>query len=261
MSTTRERLLQLEQLSAGYGDLGVLQKVSLHIGRGEVVGLLGANGAGKSTLVRTVSGHLRARSGTILCGGVDLTRLAPHQIPRHGVAVVLEARNLFGAMTVAENLALAQRNGRQREMRFSLDRVMSLFPILQEKYTVPAQVLSGGQQQMVAIARALLLQPDVLVLDEPSTGLAPKIIKDIVEVLQQLRSHGMSMLLVEQNVSMAAQLTDRAYVLALGRVVHEVAEGSWKSTLEAGKLADIYLGGGRDASPPEEIHTSEENQH
>lgn len=247
MSTSSEPLLQLQRLSAGYGDLTVLQQVCLHIRRSEVVGLLGANGAGKSTLVRTISGHLRARSGSVVCNGVDLTQLAPHRIPQQGVAVVLEERNLFGAMTVAENLALAERNGRDREMRFSLDKVMSLFPILKEKYTIPARVLSGGQQQMVAIARALLLQPDLLVLDEPSTGLAPKIIKDIVAVLQQLRALGMSMLLVEQNVSMAAQLTDRAYVLSLGRVVHEVAEGSWKSTLESGKLADAYLGGAPQA--------------
>ena len=118
---------------------------------------------------------------------MDLTRLPPHRIPQHGVAVVLEARNLFGDMTVAENLALALRNGRQRKTRFSLDDVLSLFPILEEKYGAPAKLLSGGQQQMVAIARALLLQPDVLVLDEPSTGLAPKIIKDIIDVLQKLR--------------------------------------------------------------------------
>ncbi len=260
MSTTRELLLDLQQVSSGWGDLTILHGVSLHIGKGEVVGLLGANGAGKSTLVRTISGHLRARSGRILHGGLDLTRLPPHRIPRHGVAVVLEARNLFGDMTVAENLALARRNGRQRTTRFSMDDVLSLFPILKEKYGTPSKLLSGGQQQMVAIARALLLQPDVLVLDEPSTGLAPKIIKDIIDVLQKLRSGGMSMLLVEQNVSMAAQLTDRAYVLSLGRIVHEVAEGTWKNTLETGTLAKAYLGGGLDAVPPQHATSIEENR-
>jgi branched-chain amino acid transport system ATP-binding protein/nonpolar-amino-acid-transporting ATPase len=260
MSTTPERLLEVLQLSAGYGDLAVLQGVSLYIGRSEVVGLLGANGAGKSTLVRTISGHLRARSGAILHGGVDLTRLPSHRIPRHGVVVVLEARNLFGDMTVAENLMLAQRNGRQRTARFSRDGVLNLFPILEEKYAVPAKLLSGGQQQMVAIARALLLQPDVLVLDEPSTGLAPRIIKDIIEVLQKLRSTGMSMLLVEQNVSMAEQLADRTYVLALGRIVHEVVEGSWKSTLAAGTLADAYLGGGFGGDPHGGTRSEEERR-
>ncbi|WP_213958904.1 ABC transporter ATP-binding protein [Variovorax sp. dw_954] len=250
MSAPRELLLDLQKVSAGYGALKVLHDVSLHVGKAEVVGLLGANGAGKSTLVRTISGHLRVRSGTIRHGGVDLTRLAPHRIPQHGVAVVLEARNLFGDMTVAENLGLALRNGRQRVPRFSIKDVLNLFPVLTEKYGTPAKLLSGGQQQMVAIARALLLQPDVLVLDEPSTGLAPKIIKDIVEVLQQLRSEGMSMLLIEQNVSMAAQLTDRAYVLSLGRIVYEVAEGTWKNTLESGALADAYLGGGMKSVEP-----------
>lgn len=258
MSATRKPVLQVQRLSAGYGDLEVLHQVSLDIGQGEVVGLLGANGAGKSTLVRAISGHLRARTGSILSGGVNLARLPPHRIPQHGVAVVLEARNLFGSMTVAENLALAEHNGRQRETRFSMDSVLNLFPILKEKYAVAAQVLSGGQQQMVAIARALLLQPDVLVLDEPSTGLAPKVIKDIVEVLQTLRATGMSMLLVEQNVSMAVQLTDRAYVLALGRVVHEVVEGSWESTLQAGKLTDAYLGGGAGASAAKEVQSFKE---
>ena len=250
MSTTRELMLDVQQVSAGYGDLTILHGISLHIGKGEVVGLLGANGAGKSTLVRTISGHLRARSGRILHAGVDLVGLPPHRIPRQGVVAVLEARNLFGDMTIAENLALARRNGRRRVPRFSLEDVLGLFPIIREKYRAPAKLLSGGQQQMVAIARALLLQPDVLVLDEPSTGLAPRIIKDIVDVLQKLRSKGMSMLLVEQNVSMAAQLTDRAYVLSLGRIVHEVAEGAWKSTLDAGTLADAYLGGRLEAVPP-----------
>jgi branched-chain amino acid transport system ATP-binding protein/nonpolar-amino-acid-transporting ATPase len=260
MNTTRELLLEVQQVSSGYGDLTILHGVSLRIGRGEVVGLLGANGAGKSTLVRTISGHLRARSGRILHGGVDLTTLPPQRIPRHGVAAVLEGRNLFGDMTVSENLALARRNGKQRAPRFSLDDVLSLFPILTEKYGVPSKLLSGGQQQMVAIARALLLQPDLLVLDEPSTGLAPKIIKDIVEVLQRLRTGGMSMLLVEQNVLMAAQLTDRAYVLALGRIVHEVAEGNWKNTLETGTLAKAYLGGGLDAAPPPQATSIEETR-
>lgn len=259
-STVRERLLEVQNLSSGYGDLTVLHGVSLHIGRGEVVGLLGANGAGKSTLVRTMSGHLKARTGAVWRDGLDLTQLPPHHIPRHGVAVVLEARNLFGDMTVAENLALAFRNGSPRGTRFSMDAVLNLFPILQQKYAVPAKVLSGGQQQMVAIARALLLQPDVLVLDEPSTGLAPKIIKDIVDVLQKLRSGGMSMLLVEQNVSMAAQLTDRAYVLSLGRIVHEVAEGSWQRTLDAGTLANAYLGGrGLDGKGPHQGNDPQED--
>jgi branched-chain amino acid transport system ATP-binding protein/nonpolar-amino-acid-transporting ATPase len=260
MNATSESLLELQQVSAGYGDLVVLQGVSLTIGKGEVVGLLGANGAGKSTLVRTISGHLRARSGAIWCGGADLARVPSHHIPRHGVAVVLEARNLFGDMTVAENLELARHNGMRRAVRFSLTGVLDLFPVLKEKYAAPARLLSGGQQQMVAIARALLLQPDLLVLDEPSTGLAPKIIKDIVEVLQRLRSAGMSMLLVEQNVSMAAQLTDRAYVLSLGRIVHEVAAGSWDRTLEAGTLAGVYLGAGLDAVHSTSVRPNEERR-
>ncbi|MGE3923142.1 MAG: ABC transporter ATP-binding protein [Lautropia sp.] len=240
---TRELVLDIQEIVSGYGDLTVLHGVSLSIRRGEVVGLLGANGAGKSSLVRTIGGHLRARSGRILRGDSDLTRLPAHRVPQAGVAVVLEARNLFGDMTVAENLQLASRNGRGRQPRFSLEAVLDLFPILQEKYAVPARLLSGGQQQMVAIARALLLQPDILVLDEPSTGLAPKIIRDITEILQKLRAEGVSMLLVEQNVAMASQLTDRAYVLALGRVVHEVTEGSWQQTLESHSLVSAYLGG------------------
>jgi len=235
--------LRVEGISAGYGQLKVLHDVSLHVGEHEVVGLLGANGAGKTTLVRTISGLIRPLSGRVLREQHDLTRLPAYTLPARGVAVVLETRNLFGELSVKENLMLAWRGRRKGTPdKFTVDEVLRLFPVLGEKFVVPCSLLSGGQQQMVAIARALLLQPDVLVLDEPSTGLAPKIIKDIVDVLQQLRAKGISMLLVEQNVGMASELTDRAYVLSLGRVVHEVAKGDWKRTLEDNRIADVYLG-------------------
>jgi branched-chain amino acid transport system ATP-binding protein/nonpolar-amino-acid-transporting ATPase len=245
--------LRIEGLHVSYGTLAVLHDVSLTIGAGEVVGLVGANGAGKTTIVRTVCGLIRPTSGRIMKSGVDLTRVPAHSLPSHGVTVVLEGRNLFSEMTVRENLTLALRCGRKfprTETRLALDDVLALFPMLAERFEAPARLLSGGQQQMVAIARALLLQPDLLVLDEPSTGLAPKIIKDIVEVLQRLRQRGISMLLVEQNVGMAAKLTDRAYVLSLGKIVHEIKAGEWEAALHSGEIVSAYLGGGLSTARP-----------
>jgi ABC-type branched-subunit amino acid transport system ATPase component len=240
-----QSVLRVDRLNAGYGTLPVLRDVSLSIGADDIVGLLGANGAGKTTLVRTVCGLLRPTSGRIEMGGVDLAGVAPHLLPASGLAVVLEGRNLFSEMTVRENLRLAERTGARRKMRgarFSMEEVLGLFPALSEKIDVTIRLLSGGQQQMVAIARALLLQPSLLILDEPSTGLAPKIIKDIVQILHQLRRRGMSMLLVEQNTAMAAELTDRAYVLALGRVVHEIKPGEWPTALGSSEMVNAYLG-------------------
>jgi ABC-type branched-subunit amino acid transport system ATPase component len=238
-------MLKIEGLHAGYGALPVLRDVSLSIGTDDIVGLLGANGAGKTTLVRTVCGLLRPTSGRIEMAGVDLAAVAPHLRPGRGLAVVLEGRNLFGEMTVRENLRLAERTGAGREMRgqrFTLAEVLELFPVLAEKIDVTVRLLSGGQQQMVAIARALLLQPALLILDEPSTGLAPKVIKDIMQILHKLRRRGMSMLLVEQNTAMAAELTDRAYVLALGRIVHEIKPGEWQAALGSSEMVSAYLG-------------------
>ena len=237
-------ILEVKNLAAGYGKLPVLRDVSLSVTSGESVAIVGANGAGKSTLVRAICGLIRTSAGIILKGGADLTGRAAHERVRHGVAVVLEGRHLFGELSVRNHLILAQTQGRSRSVsRFSLDDILHMFPFLRERMSAPVELLSGGEQQMVAIARALLLQPELLILDEPSTGLAPKVVKDIVAVIGALRSRGMSIVLVEQNAALAATTTDRAYVMSLGRIVHEVAPGQWSQFLGDEKLTRSYLAG------------------
>jgi ABC-type branched-subunit amino acid transport system ATPase component len=238
-------MLALDSLSAGYGALIVVHGVSLTVGEGEAVAIVGANGAGKTTLVRTICGLISPRGGRITKDGVDVTRVVAHRLSRHGIAVVLENRRLFTELTVRQNLVLAEHAGRAvrgKELQFSWKDVCGLFPVVEERLNTPVELLSGGQQQMVAIARALLLQPDLLIMDEPSTGLAPKVVKDILLVLKNLRARGMALLLVEQNVAIAAEITDRAYVMSLGRVSHEISAGEWQKVMADDRLVNAYLG-------------------
>lgn len=237
-------VLEINNIAAGYGKVPVLRDVSLHVGKGESVAIIGANGAGKSTLVRAICGLIKLSAGTILKDRAELGTSAAHHRIRHGIAVVLEGRHLFGELSVRNHLALALTQSRARmTARFSLDDIVKMFPFMGERMDAAVELLSGGEQQMVAIARALLLQPDLLIMDEPSTGLAPKVVKDIVAVIAALRSRGMSMVLVEQNAALAAANTERAYVMSLGRVVHEVAPGQWTAFLGDEKLAKSYLSG------------------
>jgi ABC-type branched-subunit amino acid transport system ATPase component len=235
-------MLEVRSLTSGYGPLTVLHDVSLSIDEREAVAIVGANGAGKTTLVRTICGLLRARSGRVLKNGVEIDQVPPHCLVDHRIAVVLENRRLFGELTVRENLVLAQRRSRDARKVFDWADIYALFPMIEERLNTPVNLLSGGQQQMVAIARALLLQPDLLIMDEPSTGLAPKVVKDILHVIKQLRGRGMALLLVEQNVGIAADITDRAYVLALGRIEHEIQTGQWDAFLRDERLVKAYLG-------------------
>ena len=236
-------MLEVTNLTAGYGALTVLHGVSLQVGNAEAVALVGTNGAGKTTLVRAICRLIKARAGRVSKDGVEITGMSPHDLARHGLAVVLENRRLFGELTVRENLILAEKTGsKHRDKRFAWDDVIGLFPVVGERLNSPVELLSGGQQQMVAIARALLLQPDLLIMDEPSTGLAPKVVKDILLVIKDLRARGMGLLLIEQNVGIAAEITDRAYIMALGRIVHEIAPGEWQSFLKDERLVKAYLG-------------------
>jgi ABC-type branched-subunit amino acid transport system ATPase component len=238
-------VLEVKNVCAGYGKVAVLRDVSLHVGEAESVAIIGANGAGKSTLVRAICGLISCSAGTIAKNTVDLTGMAAHERARQGIAVVLEGRHLFGELSVRNHLDLALISGRAAQTNnFSVTDVIEMFPFLRERMDAPVEVLSGGEQQMVAIARALLLQPALLILDEPSTGLAPKVVKEIVAVIATLRSRGMSIILVEQNAALAATITERAYVMSLGRVVHEVATGEWRQFLGDEKLAQSYLAGG-----------------
>ncbi|NDZ17523.1 ABC transporter ATP-binding protein [Variovorax sp. WS11] len=239
-------MLQVKGLKAGYGGIPVLHGVDLEIAAGEAVAVVGANGAGKTALVRSISGLMKAIDGRVLKDGQDITGVPGHRRLEHGIAVVLENRNLFTELSVMDNLRLAQSAGRRArhdKARFTLDEVCALFPLVGERRNARVELLSGGQQQMVAIARALLLQPDLLIMDELTTGLAPKIVKEILVVLNQLRERGLSILLVEQSIAIAAEMTERAYVLSVGRVIHEVRRGEWPAMLADKTLVKAYLHG------------------
>jgi branched-chain amino acid transport system ATP-binding protein len=233
-------VLDVRDLVAAYGDLGVLSGATLGVRPGEIVALVGPNGAGKSTLLKCITGLLRPRSGAISWDGADLLALHPHQIVTHGLAMVPEGRRLFGHMTVEENLALGAFNPRARAAKAtSLERVYALFPVLRERRRQPSRTLSGGQQQMVAIGRALMTTPRLLILDEPSLGLAPRVVESIFQALAAVNRSGVSVLLVEQNVRAALLLAHRAYILEGGRMA---GEGAARDLLDDSHVRRAYLG-------------------
>lgn len=240
--------LHIQDLSAGYGGVDVLHGVTLDVMPGEIVSLIGANGAGKSTLVAALLGLITPSSGRIVQEGQEITGVPSHRRTLNGIASVLEGRHLFAELTVQASLDLAWHYGQLRlskrpgaTLRYDIEGVFDLLPALSDKRHARVGVLSGGQQQMVTVARALLLQPDILVLDEPSSGLAPKLVEDIMVVIDGLKATGLSVLLVEQNVGVARAISERVYVLELGRVV---AEGTWDDVADTGSIAAAYLGGG-----------------
>jgi len=232
--------LELAAVEAAYGDVRVLAGVTLSVAAGEIVALLGPNGAGKSTLLKTVAGLLRPRAGALTWNGEDLTRVAPHRIVERGIALVPEGRRLFGGMTVGENLDLGAFVPRARAGRqASLERVLALFPMLAERRRTRVAALSGGQQQMVAIGRALMTNPRLLMLDEPSLGIAPRLVTAILEALVSINRVGVGILLVEQNVHAALGHAHRGYVLESGRIV---AQGSGADLLRDEHIRRAYLG-------------------
>ena len=238
-------MLDLEGVKSGYGVLEILRGVSLRMERGESVALVGVNGAGKTTLVRTIMGLNRVTGGRIVKDGKDITALAPHLRPRIGIAALLENRRLFGEMSVRDNLKIAEDLGRSSDEgrhRFDWRAICQMFPIIEEKKNSAVSLLSGGQQQMVAAARALLLQPDYLILDEPSTGLEPKVVKELFEIFKSLRNTGLGILLVEQNIRIASAMTERAYVMSLGRIVLQVSGAEWTNFVDDKRSMSIYLG-------------------
>jgi ABC-type branched-subunit amino acid transport system ATPase component len=238
-------MLRVENLSAGYGDLTLLWNISLELRAQETVAIVGPNGAGKTTLVRAICGLLPLRGGRVLKDGRPIHGIPAHQRALLGIAVVLENRRLFGELSLRSNLNLAAAKGRARSstrVAFTLTDVFNLFPFIADRLDAPVELLSGGEQQMVAIARALLLNPDILILDEPSTGLAPRVVKDVVGVLAALRERGLSLILVEQNVALASANSDRAYVLSLGRIVDQVGRGGWAEFMRRDVLVQAYLG-------------------
>jgi len=214
-------LLKIEGVFAGYGDVQVLQDVGLSIRPGQIVCLIGSNGAGKSTLLRTLSGIVRAKSGSILFAGADITRLSPQAIVGCGIAHVPEGRRLFTGMTVRENLLMGTylRNDGQSSVRRDLDFVLATFPRLAERLTQDASTLSGGEQQMCAIGRGIMARPELLMIDELSLGLAPKLVGELADALRAVNRTGLSILLVEQDVATALELAHYGFVLDTGRIV------------------------------------------
>lgn len=233
-------MLEVERVEVSYGALSALHGVSLKVGRGEMVALVGPNGAGKSTLLKAITGLLRPRAGMIRWDGEALSPQPPERIVERGIALVPEGRRLFARMSVRENLELgAFTKAAQRERSAQLERVYSIFPRLRERERQLAGSLSGGEQQMLALGRALMGLPRLLLLDEPSLGLAPRVAESIFSVLAELHREGMSLLIVEQNVQVVLALAQRAYVLEGGKIV---AEGEAPRLLEDDHIRAAYLG-------------------
>jgi len=232
-------LLRLERVSASYGGLKALQDVSLEVAPGEIVAVVGANGAGKSTLLRAIAGQV-ATEGVITFDSVSIAHVAPHLITRRGVGLVPEGRRLFPRLSVEDNLRLGAYARRGDPERFKpLDLVFGLFPRLRERLAQRAETLSGGEQQMLAIGRALMTRPRLLMLDEPSQGIAPKLVDDILAAVGRIRTLGTTVLLVEQRLAEALELADRAYVLQTGRVV---LEGPARQIAADAEVRRAYLG-------------------
>ena len=233
-------MLEVRELQVAYGAAPALWGVSLDVRAGELLCVVGPNGAGKTTLINTLAGILRARSGRLVFEGRDITALPPHRFCEAGIAVVPEGRRLFTGMSVRENLEIGSYLPAAKSQRQdSLAAVLELFPVLREKLASPAGELSGGQQQMVAIARALMARPRLLLLDEPSLGLSPLIVHGMFAAIQRINAAGVSVLMVEQNVAMAMQVSTRAYVLEEGRIV---AEGVPDALLARPEIQRAYLG-------------------
>ena len=212
-------MLELREVEVAYGNIRALKGISLKVAQGELVTLIGANGAGKSTTLKTISGLLRPKAGTLLYRGQPLDRLPPHKIVALGISHCPEGRHLFGRLTVTENLRLGAVQRRDRDnLHSDIEHIYKLFPVLKERSAQLAGTLSGGEQQMLAIGRALMSRPQLLLLDEPSLGLAPILVSIIFDTIRQLKQEGATILLVEQNARLALDIADRAYVMETGRV-------------------------------------------
>jgi branched-chain amino acid transport system ATP-binding protein len=234
-------LLEVDGLVARYGRITALEGISLAVEAGEIVTLIGANGAGKTTTLRAISGLVRPAAGTIRFDGRDISRLPPDEIVRAGISHSPEGRRVFPRMSVRENLELgAYTRTSKAEIAEDLERVLAIFPRLKERFAQKAGTMSGGEQQMLAIARALMSRPRVLLLDEPSLGLSPKLVQTIFEVIRDINRRGTTILLIEQNARQALAVAARGYVLEVGRIAHEGAASALAAS-EAVRAA--YLGG------------------
>jgi branched-chain amino acid transport system ATP-binding protein len=234
-------MLKLENIEVYYGHIHALKGVSLEVHEGELVSILGANGAGKTTTLMTISGIIRPRKGTLTYQNVDLTKLLPEGIVLQGIVQCPEGRRIFGSLNVMENLRMGAVRRKERDkVKNDLEWVFNLFPVLKARVHQTGATLSGGEQQMLAIGRALMAKPRLLLLDEPSLGLAPLVVQEIFKVIQQLHQQGVTILLVEQNARQAMAIADRCYMLETGQVVLSGTAAELKSNIA---LEQFYLGG------------------
>ncbi|MCZ4291661.1 ABC transporter ATP-binding protein [Hoeflea alexandrii] len=236
-------MLDLRDLSVSYGNISALKNVSLKVEAGEIVALIGSNGAGKSTLIKTCAGLVPPSAGEIFLNETNLLKQAPSRRAALGIAVVPENRRLFDDMSVRDNLQLGAYSQRAHRSKMASDmaEIFALFPRLEERQNQKAMTMSGGEQQMLAIGRALMSRPQIVLMDEPSIGLAPKVVSQIFDAIVQMRAKGLTVLLAEQNASASLKIADRAYVLELGRVT---MSGTAKELKESDKVRKLYLGGG-----------------
>jgi branched-chain amino acid transport system ATP-binding protein len=233
-------MLTLENISVNYGAINALKGVSMHVERGEVITLIGANGAGKTTTLRTITGLLNPRDGRVVYEGEEISGTPTHKLVARGIAMSPEGRGVFANLTVRENLQMgAYLQNDKRKQAEDMERAFRMFPRLKERETQKAGTLSGGEQQMLAMGRALMSRPRLLLLDEPSLGLAPLVVHTIFEAIEEIRSEGTTILLVEQNAHAALSHSDRAYVLETGRIV---MEGPSKELAADPRIKEAYLG-------------------
>jgi branched-chain amino acid transport system ATP-binding protein len=232
-------LLRLEGINTYYGQMHILQDINLEVGEGELVCLLGGNASGKSTTLKTVLGIVEPRTGSVMFGGANVTRFPTARRIERGLAIVPENRRLFGPMTVLENLEMGAYLRPRADLREDLDRVYEIFPKVAERRRQLAGTLSGGEQQMVAMGRALMARPKLMLMDEPSMGLAPILVERSFEIIQQVHESGVAMLIVEQNANVSLSIADRGYVLSTGRVV---LEGKASELIQHDELRKAYLG-------------------
>jgi len=232
-------MLKIEELSVSYGMIDAVKGVSFEVGDGKIVSLIGANGAGKTTIMHTISGLLKPKDGHIYLDDVDLVNLNSEKIVKAGLIQVPERRRIFGQQTVYENLLLGA-HLRKDDLNEDLEKCYKLFPILKERSKQLARTLSGGEQQMLAMARALMAKPKILLLDEPSMGLSPLLVKEIFSIIKEINKEGVSVLLVEQNANMALAIADYAYVLETGKIV---ISGTGKELSSSSDIKKAYLGG------------------
>jgi len=233
-------MLKVENICAGYGNAEVLHNISVEVNEGEVISLVGANGAGKTTLLKVISGLLHPKSGSITFLGKRIDKMVPEEIVKLGIAHIPEGRRVFPDSSVITNLEMGAYTRRDStEVKKDMERYFELFPILFERRNIPASLLSGGEQQMLVIARALMSKPKLLLLDEPSMGLAPLLVEEVFGIIKNLHSEGIPIFLVEQNVKKALEITQRGYVIEVGKIF---LQGSSQELLESDEIRKVYLG-------------------